>query len=299
MKKCFLLPFLIFLVWSVFSLWYYSCVLRHRCGCADKTTAATTKVTPTVKTTPSNIALQPLQWYNNGAAAGVCNRNFDFNTYRNTLKAPMDTTQINFLNQVATYSKTNPQTQIRIDGLYTNAEKDSMVAGYPNVGYARAGYIKNQLVSMGCNANNLITNDSLVGGITNSFIYINGKTLSMAEGIKNNGFTIKLEGESFASGSSKFNPSAQFNTEIDSLLSYQAQLTGKKINIVGHTDNTGKEEANYKLGLARADAIRYYMVQKGVKLEITTDSKASAVPIADNATDAGKRLNRRVEIEFN
>ncbi len=295
MRKCLLLPFLLFIAWLFFSLWYYTCVLRNRCSCDNST--STKSVIASINTDAT--ALQPLQWVNDGVVKATCATNFIFVDNQATIANPLDSNQIKFIKQLATYSKTNPDVLIRIDGVYINKEKDSIITGFENVGYARATFLKNKIIEIGGNAANFTTNDTLINAALSTYIYINGKTLSMAEGIKNNGFTIKLEGESFASGSSKFNPSQKFIADVDTLIRLQNQLTNKKIIITGHTDNTGKEDGNYKLGLARADAIRYFMVTRGVTLELSTDSKGSKMPVADNATTEGKLLNRRVEIIFN
>ena len=70
----------------------------------------------------------------------------------------------------------------------------------------------------------------------------------------------------------------------------------KKVRVEGHTDNVGKAKKNTKLSQQRADAVKKYLVSKGVE-----DARLEAVgfgpdkPIADNATDEGKEANRRVE----
>lgn len=96
--------------------------------------------------------------------------------------------------------------------------------------------------------------------------------------------------------------------EIDSenLTNYLAKLaddlklSGKSINIVGHTDKDGDTQYNYNLGLERAEQIKKYLVNKGLEPgKITTDSKGETQPIADGSTEEGKQLNRRAEIEFN
>ena len=70
----------------------------------------------------------------------------------------------------------------------------------------------------------------------------------------------------------------------------------KKIRVEGHTDNVGKAKKNTQLSQKRADAVKKYLVSKGVE-----DARLEAIgfgpdkPIADNATDEGKEANRRVE----
>lgn len=71
------------------------------------------------------------------------------------------------------------------------------------------------------------------------------------------------------------------------------------IEVQGHTDNTGKAEANLKLSQQRADAVLDYLAKKGVAKErMTAIGYGQEVPIADNNTKAGRQKNRRVEFKI-
>ena len=70
-----------------------------------------------------------------------------------------------------------------------------------------------------------------------------------------------------------------------------------RILVVGHTDAIGSDDANMTLGRNRADAVRDYLVRRGVPADrIETDSNGERQPIATNETAAGRQLNRRVVI---
>ena len=82
-------------------------------------------------------------------------------------------------------------------------------------------------------------------------------------------------------------------------------LTGKikDINLeviiaVGHTDSVGSDAYNQKLSVRRAEAVKAYLVSKGIdKSRVYTEGKGEKQPVADNKTAAGRAQNRRVEIE--
>lgn len=70
-----------------------------------------------------------------------------------------------------------------------------------------------------------------------------------------------------------------------------------RVRIVGHTDSTGGDAINNPLSLDRAHSVRDYLVGRGVAApRIETAGRGSAEPVADNASDAGRARNRRVEI---
>jgi outer membrane protein OmpA-like peptidoglycan-associated protein len=70
-----------------------------------------------------------------------------------------------------------------------------------------------------------------------------------------------------------------------------------RVRIVGHTDSTGSDAINNPLSVERADSVRSYLVGRGVATtRIEISGEGSRQPVADNASDAGRAQNRRVEI---
>jgi len=66
----------------------------------------------------------------------------------------------------------------------------------------------------------------------------------------------------------------------------------------GHTDSTGPAAYNEKLSLRRAEAVKAYLVDRGVPSNlIYVEGKGETMPVADNKTRDGRAQNRRVEIE--
>lgn len=71
------------------------------------------------------------------------------------------------------------------------------------------------------------------------------------------------------------------------------------VEVQGHTDITGSAELNKRLSQARAEAVRDYLIKKGVPAErLTAVGYGPDRPIADNKTKAGRQKNRRVEFDI-
>ena len=86
---------------------------------------------------------------------------------------------------------------------------------------------------------------------------------------------------------------------IDALNNLVAQLKTIKVEVivaVGNTDSIGTDSYNMALGQRRADAVKAYLVSKGVT-NVYTESKGKSNPVASNATAEGRAKNRRVDIE--
>jgi outer membrane protein OmpA-like peptidoglycan-associated protein len=70
-----------------------------------------------------------------------------------------------------------------------------------------------------------------------------------------------------------------------------------RLLIVGHTDSSGSPAINNPLSVERAQSVRDYLVARGVAVtRVETAGRGENEPVADNATDAGRAQNRRVEI---
>ena len=87
------------------------------------------------------------------------------------------------------------------------------------------------------------------------------------------------------------------------MLNKVAELLKNKKNMVieisGHTDDVGETLANQKLSEGRANAVKTYLISKGVKpTQVTAVGFGKSKPIADNTTVDGRAKNRRIEIKI-
>ena len=72
-----------------------------------------------------------------------------------------------------------------------------------------------------------------------------------------------------------------------------------KIEIDGHTDSVGTAQYNHRLSLARAEAVKAYLVSHGVKgKQLVTKGFGATKPKDTNATEEGRHRNRRTEFRF-
>ncbi len=86
--------------------------------------------------------------------------------------------------------------------------------------------------------------------------------------------------------------------KLDDLVGKVKGISLEVIIAVGHTDSVGADAYNQKLSVRRAEAVKAYLVSKGVeKNRVYTEGKGEKQPVADNKTKEGRAKNRRVEIE--
>lgn len=84
--------------------------------------------------------------------------------------------------------------------------------------------------------------------------------------------------------------------ELKRIVQVMQENATLQIEISGHTDNTGSDELNNKLSKDRADAVKNYLINQGVKSDrIRTKGYGKTKPKADNSTEEGRQMNRRVE----
>jgi outer membrane protein OmpA-like peptidoglycan-associated protein len=84
---------------------------------------------------------------------------------------------------------------------------------------------------------------------------------------------------------------------LDPIVDYLILNPDRSVKISGHTDNTGNEAHNVTLSKRRADVVAEYIVNSGIDIKrVKTSGLGSTKPLADNASEEGRKKNRRVEL---
>jgi outer membrane protein OmpA-like peptidoglycan-associated protein len=84
---------------------------------------------------------------------------------------------------------------------------------------------------------------------------------------------------------------------LDMLVTTLATYPGYVVHVVGHTDSRGSGEYNQRLSERRAQAAGDYLVTRGIpRNSVHTSGAGMNQPVASNSTDAGRAMNRRVEL---
>ncbi|MDR1667918.1 MAG: OmpA family protein [Bacteroidales bacterium] len=111
------------------------------------------------------------------------------------------------------------------------------------------------------------------------------------------GAKVVIENILFNTGNATLRPESF--TELNKLVNLLKENATVKIEISGHTDNTGSAALNRKLSKNRALSVRNYLLSQGIAVErLEYEGYGFDRPIAPNDTEEGRSVNRRVEIEI-
>ncbi|GHD02940.1 OmpA family protein [Zhihengliuella salsuginis] len=119
---------------------------------------------------------------------------------------------------------------------------------------------------------------------------------TLSGGVKEEGETITLAAEIF------FAPNEHTRTpesegELEALIGELQERDPARLTVLGHTDDVQDEDHNQRLSERRAQAIADEIASAlGGGVDIEVSGRGESEPIADNETDAGRQLNRRVEV---
>lgn len=101
----------------------------------------------------------------------------------------------------------------------------------------------------------------------------------------------------FESGKATLTPSGK--VILDEMAAALQKVKGKKVAVIGHTDNTGLRENNLALSQARAEAVRLYLGDKGISQDmVMVSGQGPDRPVAENSSADGRARNRRIEFRI-
>jgi OmpA-OmpF porin, OOP family len=271
-----LLVLLGLLAWILFCNWWW-CYNKEACDCDKNTTAL---VEPSVNSDDGIIRFSSNSF---GPQTGTA-----WNPFKDSICKAIELGK-----------------RVEITGYYGANEKNE--TSFSNLGLARADTIKDIILAQlaGKNANRISLRSELqnsLDGAANPFIASNLilkdtiATPSAAGGVvatDSNDILIY-----FPTGSATKEASAEVDAYLTKL-GARLKASGEKAIVTGHTDNKGAVEKNLALSKDRAMFVKSILLKHdAIDANITTDGKADKEPIGDNATDAGRRQNRRVRIQI-
>ena len=116
------------------------------------------------------------------------------------------------------------------------------------------------------------------------------------ERLQNENLKITMNSEvSFAYNSAQLTPA--FHNTLDKVADILNRYPRSSIRITGHTDSRGSSEYNQQLSVQRAQSVGNYLSNRGVdSRRVMADGRGESQPRATNETEAGRQLNRRVEM---
>ena len=267
---------IVFLLWCLFARWHYVCQIKGLCGGVHNVEA---NIADQLDIEDDEIKLKEEDKF----------------VYEEKEVMPeLSEDNLSTIASISQLMKDDPNTNLIIQGAYTPEEKDVKPGFFENLGLARADAVRKMFVDEGIEENRIsldFTEDA--DALSNPIRFRTTGETKVAEYTFSN---MSFSDISFASESAQFNPNRQFNLYADSVKVFLSLNPDKKIIVTGHTDDRGEEELNYRLGIRRANTVRYYLQQRGIRGTIDVASKGETSPIADNTTAEGRRKNRRVQI---
>ncbi|RYF05084.1 MAG: OmpA family protein [Oxalobacteraceae bacterium] len=101
----------------------------------------------------------------------------------------------------------------------------------------------------------------------------------------------------FESGKAALTPAGR--AILDEMIAAMQKVKGRKVEVIGHTDNVGLRATNQGLSQARAEAVKAYMASHGINGDLLSASgQGSDRPVAGNDTPEGRARNRRIEFRI-
>ncbi len=273
----------LFFIWGAGSTYWYVCKIKGFCASQKDTT----EIKKSEKSKETNVPVENAK------------EKTDFVYFEKDNYQPVIADSLQWRAQVESLKKLQKDgKKLFIYGPYYNWEKSP--EGFENLGLARAQSLK-QLLSKDIDTSLILTRSRLLSDRKD------GKYISGIKGVYqwktyNDYVKEDIPGSVliyFPYNSNKEIKVKEIIDYLDDLANKLKENRNMKIQIIGHTDNTGSKASNIQLSRKRANRIKSILIRKGVsEKQITTIAKGESEPIADNTTKKGRQQNRRVEIKI-
>ncbi|MCM0667248.1 OmpA family protein [Flavobacterium tyrosinilyticum] len=235
-----------------------------------------------------------------------CNDSFDFLQNNSALISPVKDSIVMGLENLKEILIANPKQKITITGYATSDEKNTTT--FENLALARANDVKTFLVAKGFSESQFDTKgeildawktsgDTLLGPIKFQFSELESEKNTEDWSILKNEINANPLVLYFNTNQSSDNLSKEEHQKVIDIAKYVNHVSDAKVQVVGHSDNTGSRELNMNLAKKRAEFTKKYLVQNGIKnSNIEVSAKGPDEPISDNESAEGRAKNRRTVI---
>lgn len=294
--------FLIFLLWAIFCRYWYVCKIKHHC---DEAPADIEMVDASARAMDLGLYQGDsliLGGYEQLAFTGPA------------IQPDLTASNELFLDSIAAWLNRHPDAGLTLTGSYRLSEEGSTSGFFENLGLARAATMRQLLVDRGVAEDRIgldfqaLTDEAMTrpihfnstGGADRAGVDQAGNAIASAPTANAFTFTnMNFSGANFDRNSDEFRPNPTFEVYADSLKTYFNLHPDKSLTITGHTDALSSDAYNLDLGRRRAQAVRKYLEQRGVKTTYKIASAGEREPIATNDTEEGRAKNRRVNLSIN
>ncbi|NJL14849.1 MAG: OmpA family protein [Microscillaceae bacterium] len=290
-------------VWIYYGSYLYTCQYWQLCGDPPEQPVGQAGKQSTPSPENFKILYQNQVW---GEAD-------DFVRFRHSDSLPQISDTLRpLLDSLQTYLRQNPDKTLRITGYYERKERSPN--NFPNLGLARAQAFWNflnqkqiltqtpQFLAEADKGLGPLPNQTWAGGLAVHIIIetpadkkLDVENLPDADqAILEKSHTVYFDLASIAP-----QPDAEAQRFVLLAKEYLAGHPQARILITGHTDNTGTEDRNMKIGLQRAETLKQELQRVGIPAaKIVTQSAGQSQPLASNENEEGRQKNRRVVVEI-
>jgi len=309
----FFLAFLVFLAWSVLTIWYLTTDAKSTIASIFKTDEKETLINKDTLTfteeqdiTITDSIVTDLNPEANSARLFALNEKnevlFAFDTIfikKNKDSVYFKHKENGYTEVIANYLNENRNKELIIQSDYSASEDFTN----PNLGLKRGQFLVKELVQSGADRNHISVksfikdlpfnrSNEFLGGIVFRIETISEKRL---EEIEKNRTITRIVYPTFTFSTIYANKELKdFAAELKSIMQ---DYPRKSVQIIGHTDNIGSSIDNYQMGLKYAQQVRWYLInqEKLDKDRLKASSMGKDYPIDVNTTAAGRNKNRRIE----